>query len=138
MPFAGRYNPAIIPPLKRALTGFGSWTPIGWHVNPNDLMQNWAEQILSYTAVVIGSWRGFVPLVLARALADNSEGGEVIFIDPSLVDDFWSDPVRVSGWFAQFGADNITHHLHTTQSFVRSEHYRALREVGSACPRSRS
>ena len=37
-------------------------------------------------AVVIGSWRGFVPLMIAKALQDNLESGEVVFIDPSLAD----------------------------------------------------
>ena len=40
-------------------------------------------------AVVIGSWRGFVPLVIGKALQDNQIPGELIFIDPSLADDFW-------------------------------------------------
>jgi predicted O-methyltransferase YrrM len=35
--------------------------------------------------VVIGSYRGFVPMVLARAMIDNQTPGEVIFIDPSLI-----------------------------------------------------
>src|SRR3954469_18532160 len=46
-------------------------------------------------AVVIGSYRGYVPLLLARASQENAEDGEVIFIDPSLVDDFWKDADRV-------------------------------------------
>ena len=33
-------------------------------------------------AVVIGSWRGFVPLVIAKALQDNQEPGEVVFVEP--------------------------------------------------------
>jgi len=49
--------------------------------------------------VVIGSFRGFVPLVLARAMRDNLEPGEVIFIDPSLADDFWKDPETVRSYF---------------------------------------
>src|SRR5262245_19935701 len=82
------------------------------------------------TAVVIGSWRGFVPLVLARALADNCEGGQVHFIDPGLVDDFWHDAQRVREYFAGFGATNIEHHLATTQQFIDSAGYRQLSEVG--------
>src|SRR4029079_12750507 len=35
------------------------------------------------TAVVIGSYRGFAPSVIAKSLSDNTEGGEVVFIDPS-------------------------------------------------------
>src|SRR5262245_49675727 len=54
------------------------------------------------TAVVIGSYRGFAPLVVARALSDNSEGGRVHFIDPGLVDEFWRDQQRVGEHFAEF------------------------------------
>lgn len=79
--------------------------------------------------VVIGSYRGFVPMVLARALQDNRNAGIVDFIDPSLVDDFWKDSARVQEHFARFGIDNIRHHLHTTQEFVATDAYRALRDV---------
>jgi predicted O-methyltransferase YrrM len=81
------------------------------------------------TAVVIGSWRGFAPMVIARACQDNGSG-TVEFIDPSLADDFWRDPARVQGWFGKFGLHNIRHHLHTTQDFVATEAYRAIRDVG--------
>ena len=80
--------------------------------------------------VVIGSFRGFVPLIFSKALADNSEGGQVWFIDPSLVDDFWKDPSAVRKFFGDFGASNIEHFLMTTQQFVMSEQYRSLAEVG--------
>ena len=82
------------------------------------------------TIVVIGSFRGFVPLVFSKALADNSEGGQVWFIDPSLADDFWKDPSAVRKFFGDFGASNIQHFLMTTQQFVMSEKYRSLAEVG--------
>jgi predicted O-methyltransferase YrrM len=82
------------------------------------------------TAVVIGSYRGFVPLVLARALADNAEGGQVVFIDPSLVDDFWKDTGVVQSYFATLGITNITHHLLTTQQFIETPAYRELGPVG--------
>lgn len=80
--------------------------------------------------VVIGSYRGFTPLVFARALADNLEGGRVVFIDPSLVDDFWKDAPAVHSYFAGYGIENIDHHLLTTQQFVESKAYRTLGEVG--------
>jgi predicted O-methyltransferase YrrM len=80
--------------------------------------------------VVIGSFRGFVPLIFSKALADNSEGGQVWFIDPSLVDDFWKDPSAVRKFFGNFGASNIEHFLMTTQQFVVSEKYRSIGEVG--------
>ena len=80
--------------------------------------------------VVIGSWRGFVPLVFGKALADNLESGEVTFIDPSLVDDFWTEPARVEAHFLRFGAANIRHHRATTQEFVQSAGFRELDEIG--------
>jgi predicted O-methyltransferase YrrM len=82
------------------------------------------------TVVVIGSFRGFVPLVLAKALADNVEKGEVYFIDPSMVDNFWKAPAAVQEYFAGFGVSNIRHFLMTTQQFVASAAYAALGPVG--------
>jgi predicted O-methyltransferase YrrM len=82
------------------------------------------------TIVVIGSYRGFTPLVFAKALADNLEGGNVLFIDPSFVDDFWKSPQAVREHFARFGATNIEHFLMTTQQFAQSEVYRSLDKIG--------
>ena len=81
-------------------------------------------------AVVIGSWRGFVPLMIGKALQDNSEPGEVIFIDPSLADDFWKDADRVNIHFQGFGVANIRHRLMTTQQYVTTAEYRALGRIG--------
>jgi predicted O-methyltransferase YrrM len=81
-------------------------------------------------AVVIGSWRGFVPLVLAKALQDNLEPGRVIFIDPSLADDFWMEAGRVNDYFRGFGVENIRHFRMTTQEFVTTGDYHALDKVG--------
>ncbi len=89
-----------------------------------------ARAIRPRTVVAIGSFRGFVPLVLGKALADNLEGGEVIFIDPSFVDDFWKDAEAVNAHFAAHGVSNIRHFLMTTQEFAKSETYRALGPVG--------
>jgi predicted O-methyltransferase YrrM len=80
--------------------------------------------------VVVGSFRGFVPLIFSKALADNSEGGTVWFIDPSLVDDFWKDPAEVRQYFGDFAASNIEHFPMTTQQFVMTEKYRSLGEIG--------
>lgn len=80
-------------------------------------------------AVVIGSWRGFVPLVIARGCHDNG-AGEVSFVDPSLVDDFWKDPAAIREHFASFGIRNIRHHLATTQQFVETDEYRRIDGVG--------
>lgn len=77
-------------------------------------------------AVVIGSFRGFVPLVIARALLDQRQDGRVQFIDPSLVDSFWRTPSAVQAHFASFGIDNIDHACMTTQEFVATPQYRDL------------
>jgi predicted O-methyltransferase YrrM len=75
-------------------------------------------------AVCIGSWRGFVPIILAQALRDNGEGGRVTFIDPSLADDFWTDPERTRAWFASFGLDNVDHRRMTTQEYAETAEHR--------------
>jgi predicted O-methyltransferase YrrM len=80
-------------------------------------------------AVVIGSYRGFTPIVLGKALADNRGDDEVWFIDPSLADDFWRDPETVAAHFATYGVRNVRHFRMTTQEFVASEHYRTLGAV---------
>jgi predicted O-methyltransferase YrrM len=80
--------------------------------------------------VCIGSWRGFVPIVLGRGLRDNGEGGRVTFIDPSLVDEFWMDPERTREWFESFGLDNIDHHCVSTEEFIVTDVYRALGSIG--------
>jgi len=79
--------------------------------------------------VVIGSYRGFTPLVFGKALADNGGDGQVWFIDPSLADDFWTHPERVAAHFAAHGIANVRHFRMTTQEFAASEHYRALGAV---------
>jgi len=81
-------------------------------------------------AVAIGSYRGFAPLVIARALRDNAEPGELLFIDPSLVDDFWKDPARVQAYFAAHGLENVRHFPLKTQQFVDTETYADLDSVG--------
>ncbi len=81
-------------------------------------------------AVVIGSYRGFVPLLLGRACGDSVERGEVTFIDPSLVDDFWKKPDEVRAYFRSFGIENVRHFAMTTQQFVETDAYRDLGAVG--------
>jgi len=89
-----------------------------------------ARTLRPSTVVVIGSYRGFVPLVLGKALADNVENGQVYFIDPSLVDDFWTARNAVAEYFMSLGVSNIQHFLMTTQQFVATERYRTLGPVG--------
>lgn len=97
---------------------------LGW------LYYSLARIVRPTKVVVIGSYRGFVPLIFGRALADNMEGGQVFFVDPSLVDDFWKDPQAVRNHFTTFGVKNVRHFLMTTQEFVESEVYSTLDEVG--------
>jgi len=97
---------------------------LGW------LYYSLARVIRPQTIIVIGSWRGFAPLVFGKALLDNLEEGEVIFIDPSLVDDFWQDVQSVKSHFKSFGVTNIKHYLMTTQQFVKSETYENLSDIG--------
>jgi len=82
------------------------------------------------TVVVIGSYRGFVPLTFGKALHDNGSGGAVWLIEPSLVDDFWKDPARVTAHFASAGVTNVRHVPRTTQEFVETDDYRQLGRVG--------
>lgn len=89
-----------------------------------------ARALRPTTAVVIGSWRGFVPVILGRALAENLEGGTVWFVDPSLADDFWSDPATVDRHFRRFDVANVRHVCMTTQEFVASATYAALPPPG--------
>jgi len=96
---------------------------LGW------LYYGMARVVKPATAVVIGSYRGFVPLMLGRALAEDG-AGRVLFIDPSLVDAFWREPDEVRAHFAKFGLSNIEHYRMTTQEFVKSAAYQDLGEVG--------
>jgi predicted O-methyltransferase YrrM len=80
--------------------------------------------------ICIGSWRGFVPIVLAQALMDNGNKGKLIFIDPSLADNFWSNKKNTYAWFKKFGLTNIEHHLMTTQEFVTTKLYKKLANIG--------
>ncbi len=97
---------------------------LGW------LYYGLARTMRPAVVVVIGSYRGFVPMMLGKALADNGEGGQVHFIDPSYVDDFWKDPAAVNAHFARYGLNNIRHYLMTTQQFVESAAYRELGAPG--------
>jgi predicted O-methyltransferase YrrM len=88
-----------------------------------------ARALRPTTVVVIGSYRGFVPLIFGKALSDNVEKGVVHFIDPSLVDDFWKDPQAVRAYFTSFGVENIRHYLVTTQQFIASGENTAINAV---------
>jgi len=97
---------------------------LGW------LYYSIARIIRPHKVVVIGSWRGFAPIIFAKALMDNLEKGEVIFIDPSYVDNFWKDKISVEEYFKKYGFANISHFLMTTQQFVETETYKGLADIG--------
>lgn len=81
--------------------------------------------------VVIGSLRGFVPILLGKAAQENKTVGRVTFIDPGMVDDFWQNAEKVENHFADFGLRGIVrHHLCTTEQFVLSEAYEKLPNIG--------
>lgn len=86
---------------------------LGWHY------YGLARALRPSKAVVIGSWRGFVPLLIAQAMQDAEQGGELIFIDPSFVDDQWR--FGVDDYFAQFGIHCICHYRETSQEFLAAE-----------------
>lgn len=88
-----------------------------------------ARTLRPRNVVAIGSFRGFVPLVLGKAIEDNAEPGRLLFIDPSLVDDFWKDAEAVRAHFADHGVHCVEHHLMTTQQFAKSPQMAALDSV---------
>lgn len=101
----------------------------------NNLGMGWiyyglARTIRPHTVVAIGSWRGFAPMVIAKGLQDNLEPGKVLFIDPSMADDFWKDEIRVQEHFQAHGLANITHYLMTTQEFTATPEYKDLKDIG--------
>lgn len=88
-----------------------------------------ARALRPTTVVVIGSFRGFVPLILSKALQDSGSG-EVIFIDPSFVDDFWAEPEQVANYFSSRNAGNIRHYRTTIQDFVNLTIYKEINDIG--------
>lgn len=89
-----------------------------------------ARTIRPSSAVVIGSWRGFVPMVIAKGLQDNLEQGRLTFIDPSLADGFWAEQGAVERHFAAHGLHNVSHFRLTTEEYVTTDAYRELENVG--------
>jgi predicted O-methyltransferase YrrM len=114
-----------------ALTGMGHLQTVpdanlglGW------IYYGLARVVRPRNIVVIGSYRGFVPLVLGKALSDNQDGGRVVFIDPSMVDDFWKDAANVRAHFSRYEVANVEHHLMTTEEFIKTDAYASLGSVG--------
>lgn len=69
-------------------------------------------------ALVIGSWRGFVPMLIGQALQESVEGAQLHFIDPSLADEHWEKDV--DQYFIQYGIHCIQHHHMTSEAFLAS------------------
>lgn len=97
---------------------------LGW------LYYSMARILRPATIVVVGSYRGFVPLVLGKAQQDNGIGGRVMFIDPSLADNFWKDAARVKRYFKAFELDCVDHYCETTESFSKNAAFASLGEIG--------
>jgi hypothetical protein len=102
---------------------------LGW------LYYGFTRVVKPSNTVVIGSYRGFSPIVFARAMLDNEvndqeASSQLHFIDPSMADDFWSDPVRVNDYFTGMDITNIHHYPYTTQDFVNTDPYREINNVG--------
>ncbi|MEV6777752.1 class I SAM-dependent methyltransferase [Streptomyces syringium] len=84
---------------------------LGW------LYYGLARALQPRTVLSIGSGRGYVPILLAKAQQDR-DAPPITFVDPSFDDDFWTEPDRVREWFASFGVeDHIVHHQVTTEEF---------------------
>lgn len=115
---------------KLTESGHGAWAA-DRNLGLGHLYYGLVRAIRSKSVVVIGSWRGFVPIIMAKAMQDNTEGGEVTFIDPSLADGQWDHPEEVSTYFQGFGvAAHIRHFRMTTQEFVKTPEFAAMGNVG--------
>lgn len=131
-----RPESAALPPLEHliddpAMRGMGHHERVEDHnLGLGHVYHALARVLRPRRVVVIGSWRGFVPIVLARATAQNLEAADVVFIDPSLVDDFWREPARVQAHFARHGVPQLRHFALTTQQFVETPEYAALDDIG--------
>lgn len=83
---------------------------LGW------LYYGLARSLRPALAIVIGSWRGFVPMLIGQALQDAGHDGRLIFIDPSLVDNQWKQ--GVDAYFRGFGIHCITHYQQESVEFL--------------------
>jgi len=106
----------------------------GQTIDDKNLGMGWIYYSLSRlykpeVVVCIGSWRGFVPILIAKGMKDNLNCGKLIFIDPSMVDDFWIDETTVDRYFKDWELDNITHYKMTTQEFKSSDVYKNLEKI---------
>jgi hypothetical protein len=84
--------------------------------------------------VVIGSGKGFLPIIIAKGIKDNNNGGICHFIDPSYDDDFWKNPAKNKQWFNVFGEREILkHHLFTTEEFTKTGLYKKTKKIDLLC-----
>jgi predicted O-methyltransferase YrrM len=71
--------------------------------------------------VVVGSYRGFSVACTALGLVHNRKG-RLHFIDAAVVDDFWTDPVRVRRHFRALGvASRVSLHQVTTRRWLQTD-----------------
>lgn len=94
----------------------------GENLEAQDLGMGWTYYGITRTlrprlAVVIGSWRGFVPLLIGQAIQENDNCGKLLFIDPSFVDDHWRDG-KANDYFGSFGITCIEHRQQTSQEVI--------------------
>lgn len=95
-----------------------------------DLGLGWTYYGLARTlrprlAVIIGSWRGFVPLLIGRSIQDNDNTGRLLFIDPSFADDHWRNG-RADQYFASYGITCIEHRQQTSQEVIQGADFPQL------------
>ena len=95
----------------------------GQNQEASDLGLGWlyyglARALRPSLAVVIGSWRGFVPMLIGQAIQDANSNGKLIFIDPSFVDGQWKDDV--TAYFQGFGVNCVSHYCQTSEDFLAS------------------
>jgi predicted O-methyltransferase YrrM len=80
--------------------------------------------------VMIGSGRGFLPILIAKGLKDNKDKTACYFIDPSLDDAFWQNKAKTQKWFKNFGVEKIiSHQLYTTQKFIKTPLYQKMKNI---------
>lgn len=103
----------------------------GQKLETQDLGLGWTYYGITRTlkprlAVVIGSWRGFVPLLIGQAIQENNNAGRVLFIDPSFVDNHWKDG-GATQHFASFGVTCIEHLQQTSQEVISDPNFSQLK-----------
>ena len=101
---------------------------LGW------LYYSFARLYKPKLTVMIGSGRGFMPLLVSKGMKDNNIKCKTHFIDPSLDDDFWKDPKKNKELFRKYEVEDlINHHLLTTQEFIKTKTYKNIKNIDILC-----